>query len=1032
VWVFLRLPSHLTIRLIMRATILILTGCMSLCHSAAEEVDFNRDVRPLLSDSCFACHGPDAGQRQADLRLDQKEGLFRTVDGVTVVDAKSADNSELLKRITTTDPDLMMPPPDSGKSLTEKQKLVMRQWVEGGASWKGHWSYLPLVRPDVPKTEVSNTANDVDRFVQETLNRKGIKALGPADGRTLVRRISFDLTGLPPTADQVRLFAADPSTGNLTTYVEELLSSHHYAERMTGLWLDLVRYADTNGIHGDNHRDVWMYRDYVIDAFHSNMPFDQFTTEQLAGDLLPNATDEQRIASGYNRLLMTTREGGAQPKEYLAKYSADRVRNASAVWLGATMGCCECHEHKFDPYSLSDFYQFASFFADIQDVPVGVQPQVKMPSRQQKKTRGKLDALIAELQKTLSTQTPELDAAMQAWAADLQKKLKSTPKNWGVASTVDMKSTSGQILSLRDDGSILTSGTLPKHDTLTIIVSPSAGKLTGLRLETLRHESFTKKSLSRPPGNGNFVLSGITVTQIRNDDGGEHQIAIKDAVASFEQKGWPVANALDGKSDTGWAVDGQVTSERDPRAVFRFAAPIDLAAGDRLVVTLKQEAVDFHNIGLLRLSTSTAENPGLQDNAFGLSSSQVATLEAWPSVSDEQKSAQTVYYRSLAPLLAETRGLLTRTKKDRETLEKQIPETLVTRTQDPREIRVLARGNWMDESGKVANPQVPHFLKPVSVEGRASRLHLAQWLVDDENPLVARVFVNRLWQQFFGKGIVKTADDFGSQGSWPTHPELLDWLAVEFRESGWDIQHVIRLIVSSDAYRRTSMVTPELRETDPFNDWLAYQSRYRLDAEFIRDNALAVSGLLVDKVGGRSAKPYQPAGYWAHLNFPTRKWQHDNDDNQYRRGLYTYWCRTFLHPAMRSFDAPTREECTVERSRSNNSLQALVLLNDPSFVEAARTLAAMTIAEGGASTESRLKFVFRRCLSRDPAADEVAVLKTLLEKQRQQFTAAPSQADALVKVGQSAAPSNVSPAELAAWTAVARVILNLHEVITRT
>jgi len=602
--------------------------------------------------------------------------------------------------------------------------------VQSGASWKGHWSYIPPTRPEVPKTEVSATANDIDRFLQEALNRKGLQPLGPADGTTLARRLSFDLTGLPPTADQVARFAADTSSKNQAAYVDDLLSSHHYAERMTGLWLDLVRYADTNGIHGDNHRDVWMYRDYVIDAFRRNMPYDQFTTEQLAGDLLPNATDEQRIASGYNRLLMTTREGGAQPKEYLAKYSADRVRNASAVWMGATMGCCECHDHKFDPYSITDFYQFASFFADIQDVAVGVQPEVKMPSRQQKETQIQLDAQIAELQKTLITQTPEIDTAMQAWALDLQAKLKATPKNWGVASVVDMKSANGQNLSLQDDGSILTAGTLPRHDTLTIVVSPSAGKISGLRLETLRHESFTKKSLSRPPGNGNFVLSGITVTQIRNGDGSKQQVAIKDAVASFEQKEWPVKNALDGKPESGWAVDGQVSSDRDPLAVFRFATPIDVAAGDRLVVRLKQEAVDFHNIGLFRLSTSTVEKPGLQDNAFGLATQHIATLEAWPAVSDEKKTALAVYYRSIAPLLADARGQLSQAKKDRETLEKQIPETLITRTQAPREIRVLARGNWMDDSGVVATPMVPHFLKQVSVEGRASRLHLAQWFVD--------------------------------------------------------------------------------------------------------------------------------------------------------------------------------------------------------------------------------------------------------------------------------------------------------------
>lgn len=996
----------------------------------ADDIDFNRDVRPILSDACFACHGPDAGQRQADLRLDLQEGIFRSVDGVTIVDPKSPDHSELLQRVLSDDPDVMMPPPKSGRTLTPTEKETIRQWIEQGANWKGHWAYVAPQRPEVPSVNVGKTGNDVDRFIQRTLNAKGLEALPEADAATLLRRISFDLTGLPPSPKLLAKYSMAPTGENWAKLVDELLASPHYAERMTASWLDLVRYADTNGIHGDNHREIWMYRDWVINAFRRNMPFDQFTIEQLAGDLLPNATDEQKIASGYNRLLMTTREGGAQPKEYLAKYSADRVRNASTVWMGATMGCCECHDHKFDPYSIKDFYQFAAFFADVQDVAVGVQPSVKMPSREQKQQLAAFDETLATLQEKLAANTPELDAAMHAWAADLQTRLKATPKIWQPAVVLDMKSSGGQTFTLLEDGSLLTAATNPKQDHYKIVLKPAAGRLTGLRLETLRHDSHVNRSLSR--GNGNFVLSQITATHVKNADGTRSSVEIKDAVASYEQKGWPVKNALDGKPKTGWAVDGQLSNERDPVAAFRFATPLELSDGDRLVVELQQESVDFHNIGRFRLSTTTVETPGLDDNTLGIPTQHVAVIEAWPTVEDGRKAELARYYRTIAPLLADTRAQHAATKTARDNLEKQIPETLITRTQTPREIRVLARGNWMDDSGDLVSPAVPHFLPQVAGNETASRLDLANWLVHKDNPLVARVFVNRLWQMFFGKGLVKSSDDFGSQGSWPTHPDLLDWLAIEFRDSGWNVQHVIRLIVSSDAYRRSSIATKQLTEADPFNKWLARQSRFRLDAEFIRDSALAVSGLLVDKVGGKSVKPYQPEGYWAHLNFPKRAWQPDKGEDQYRRGLYTYWCRTFLHPAMRSFDAPSREECAVDRPRSNNSLQALVLLNDPSFVEAARALAVRTLSEGGSTAESRIEFMFRICLSRAPREEEVSVLKDVLKEQRKQFSESPGKLKQFLSIGQAPVPERVDAVELATWASVARVILNLDEVITRT
>lgn len=996
----------------------------------AQTVDFNRDVRPILSDACFACHGPDSGQRQEDLRLDQKEGIFRSVDGVTVVDPKSVENSELLRRILSEDPDTVMPPAGHARKLTAAEKNTIRTWIAEGAAWKGHWSYLPPVRPAVPDVKVSPTGNDIDRFLQQTLDERKLVALEQADAATLARRVALDLTGLPPSPESVRAFAAAPTPENWKLLIDGHLASHHYAERMTGMWLDLVRYADTNGIHGDNHREIWMYRDWVLRAFQSNMPFDQFTVEQLAGDLLPNATDEQKIASGYNKLLMTTREGGAQAKEYLAKYSADRVRNASTVWMGATMGCCECHDHKFDPYSIKDFYSFAAFFADVKDVPVGTQPTVKMPTRAQKEQRTQLDTLLASLQKKLETQTPALDAELNAWATKLNAQLKSTPKVWLPVKLVDMKSVGGQQLSLLPDQSVLTSGPSPKHDTYRVFLQPAAAKLSGIRLETFRHESLVKKSLAR--GNGNFVLSGVRVTHVRSGDAGETEVALKDPITSYQQKDWPVANALDGKKETGWAVDGHTKFDQDPSAVFRFASPVDFMDGDRLLVELRQEAVEFHNIGRFRLMVSSLPNAPLDDNTLGIPSQFLPVIAKWPAAVEGEKSNLAAHFRSIAPSLNESRALLAKAQKDREALEEAIPATLITQAQQPRTIKVLSRGNWMDDSGEVVSPAVPHFLKQLGADGRKSRLDLAQWFVDSENPLVARVYVNRLWKLLFGRGIVASADDFGSQGSWPTHPELLDWLAVEFRESGWDVQHVIRLIVTSDAYRRSSVTPPALREADPFNYWMARQSRFRLDAEFIRDSALSVSGLLVDKVGGRSVKPYQPTGYWAHLNFPRRTWQADKGENQHRRGLYTYWCRTFLHPAMRSFDAPTREECTVDRPRSNNSLQALVLLNDPSYVEAARELGLRTLREAGATTEARLKYMFELCLSRAPRPQEVQLLSDLLAKQQAYFAGNEAEAGKFLSVGQSPMPDGMNLSEAAAWTAVSRVILNLHETITRS
>lgn len=749
-------------------------------------IDFNRQIRPILSESCYQCHGPDVNKRKADLRLDQRDGLFQSAGGTTIVVPGKPDESELLARITADDPELHMPPPKSGRPLSPDQVDLIRRWIAEGAEWKGHWAYLPLTRPAVPIVPGRpRLANKIDRFIQARLAVEHLEPAPEADRRTLIRRLSFDLIGLPPTPAEVDAFLNDRRPDAYEHLVDRLLASPRYGERMAIFWLDLVRFADTTGYHSDNHVDLYLFRDYVIRAFNANMPFDRFTIEQLAGDLVDGSSKETRIASGYNRLLQTTQEGGGQAKEYMAKYSADRVRNLSAVWLAATVGCAECHDHKFDPYKTSEFYSLAAFFADIKETAVGVQQPTRFP-------------------------TPA-----QAEA-----------------------------------------------------------------LKRIEHDLAALKAIKKP--------------------------------------------------------------------------------------------------------------------------------------TEPQK-------REIAALETRQKALIA-----------QIPTSLVTEAMPPRPIRVLPRGNWLDETGPVVQPTVPAFLPPLAVKSpRASRLDLARWLVARENPLVARVMVNRLWKLVFGQALVTTPDDFGSQGAWPTHPELLDWLACEFIDGGWDIKAALKRMVMTETYRQTSAAPDSARERDPANRWLSHQNRYRLDAELIRDGALACSGLLSDEIGGPSVKPYQPPGYWVFLNFPPREYVADKGDNQYRRALYTYWQRTFLHPSLLAFDASTREECVVQRPRSNTPLQALVLLNDPSYVEAARGLAARLIRDE-ADPRARLDRAFQLVLSRPPRAQEAAVLMGLLNRHYNQYAAQPAAARDLLRTGDSPNPAGVDPAELAAWTSVARVLLNLHEAITRS
>lgn len=1016
-----------------------------------ERVEFNRDVRPILSDNCYFCHGPDKNKREADLRLDTQEGLAHIADDGPVLVAGKPDESLLVRRILAADDGERMPPADSGKKLTDRDVALLRRWIEQGAKWEGHWSFQPVERPTPPDAKEPRATgeepfarNPIDAFVLAEVARHGLTPSAEADRRTLIRRLSLDLVGLPPTPEEVDAFVADADPLAYERLVDRLLDSPHFGERLAMWWLDLVRYADSVGYHGDQAVSVYPYREYVIASFNANKRFDQFTIEQLAGDLLKNATLEQKVAAGYNRLGMMSAEGGVQPKEYLAKYIAERVRNASGVWMGTTLGCAECHNHKYDPFTTRDFYRFEAFFADIQEQGLysGAHESgewgtsIRVPTLEQTVEIARLDAKLADLRSKLGSPTAELEAAQRAWEANHK------PLAWHVLRPAKLASQAGATLTLRDDGSILVSGNLGATDTYTLSIDNPPAGVTALKLEVLADEALPAKGPGRA-SNGNFVLSEFVVEQRPSGESAPQPIPLAAATASFAQDGFGALQS-DGTFALSAAIDGDATGRNQGWAVMpKFAQPheavfetkSDIAGGEgqTLVVKLAQnfEPAGQHTIGRFRLSAASTPRPV---RVGGGIPADVAAILATPSGSRsaEQRDALAKFYRSIAPALEPVRAEIKATEAARQTLEKQLPVTLATVSVEPRMIRVLPRGNWMDDSGEAVTPAVPSFLpQPPAKEGRLTRLDLARWLVARENPLTARVTVNRLWKLYFGAGLSRKLDDVGAQGEWPTHPELLDWLASEFVDSGWDIKRTIKLIVTSGTYRQSSAASAQLREADPYNHFLARQSRFRLDAELVRDNALAVSGLLAKKLGGPSVKPYQPPGYWAYLNFPQREWQNGRGDELYRRGLYVHWQRQYLHPALLAFDAPSREECAADRPRSNTPLQSLVLLNDPSYVEAARALAEAMMRRDGDAPGARLDWAFRRASGRNIRDAETKILLALYEKHLAEYRADEAAAKALLSLGAKPAPTDLDRAELAAWTSVARAILNLHETITR-
>lgn len=1004
----------------------------------APTISFNRDIRPLLSENCFHCHGPDQARRKAELQLDVREAAL---EAKAFVPGK-ADESELVRRIYAADPEDRMPPEDSHRNLTEAQKNVLKRWINEGADYQPHWAYVVPVRPPLPATTwASPAANPIDAFITARLEREGLSPAPEADRRTLIRRLSLDLTGLPPDVKDVEAFVASRDKRAYEKLVQQYLASPHFGERLALPWLDLVRFADTIGFHNDVPLRVWPYRDYVINAFNENLPFDQFTREQLAGDLLPGSTIAQRVASGYNRIHRISGEGGIQDKEYFAKYAADRVRTTATVWLGSTLACAECHDHKFDPFTAKDFYRFAALFADLKEKGAynlsggftreNLTEETIFESEAQKEHMAQLEADVDRLAQELKA-IPDAALAVgrEKWEASVLATEAAGTLAWQVQPPRTAESTQGTPLRIQaDDQSIIAGGRNPRTDTYVVTLAALAAPVTALRIEAVADPRFPGDDVSR--SGSAFFLSEVEVIGIAAGSNDAERIPLVAARSSgATEPGFPVAAVIDGDSRTAMSF----VRKRGGGIALQFAQPWQGGPDSTLTVRIQHsDQHPYQHLGRFRISLHTQPEPDAHPQNVPENVLKALKVEAAKRSAAQQKEIA-AYYRTIAPELAAKSANHTAAANARDRLIAELPSMPVSKSVEPRPMRVLPRGNWMDETGEPVQPGVPTFLRQIVPKDgeRASRLDLAEWLVAPDNPLTARTFVNRLWRLYFGEGLSRTIEDLGSQGEWPTHLELFDWLAVEFVESGWNVKHLVNLIVTSRAYRRSSQAAAGVEERDPTNRLLARQSRVRLDAELVRDNALAISGLLVRKLGGPSARPYQPEGYYAPLNFPRREYVPDTGEQLYRRGVYTHWQRTFLHPSLMAFDAPSRDECTASRSNSNTPLQALVLLNDPAFVEAARVLAEKIMREGGGTFASKLTWVFQRALARPPTADEQRLLEGLFAQQRVRYQEDKDAAHALLATGEAPVARDLPTTDLAAWTAVSRAVLNLHETITRS
>ncbi|NOX53593.1 MAG: DUF1553 domain-containing protein [Planctomycetes bacterium] len=1014
---------------------------------AESTVDYGQDVRPILSDNCYQCHGPDEETREAGLRLDLKDAALADLEsGGRAIVPGNSKASLIIQRITAEDPDERMPPPDSGKTLTPEQIATLKTWIDQGAPWREHWAFVPPKRPAVPSVRRSDwVANPIDAFVLARLEQEGLEPNPPTSKETLIRRVALDLIGLPPTLEEIDAFLADGSPDAYEKLVDRLLASPHYGEHMARYWLDAARYGDTHGLHLDNERSIWPYRDWVIRAFNTNMPFDQFTIEQLAGDLLPNPTIDQLIATGFNRCNVTTSEGGAIAEEFLVRYAVDRTETMGTVWLGLTIGCAVCHEHKFDPISQKEFYELFAYFFSMADPAMDgnallTPPIVKIPSPEQKAQMEALKKEQAAVKKQIEQALAEVKYADPLCGQELPK------PTWYETVWLEDDLPSGAKPAVSGGAPQWQFVEAPEHPVF------SGQRATRRSAKGLAQHFFTGASPGLRVHAGDVLFAYVFI----DPKDPPQQIMLQFNDGNWEHRAYWGANKID------WGKDGTPSRRRISDTLpeagrwVRLEVPIGR-------VGLKPGSVlngwAFTQFG----GTVYWDKAGIKSR---VPPEGFASFVAWQAVQkvaldsslpkpiqdilkterDKRTKLQTEQLRRyfLEHVCVKTRDVfqplhekLQAIQKRISELDKQIPATLISRDLEKRrEVYVLRRGEYdkPDKNQKV-EPGVPACLSPLSEDAPPNRLGLARWLVDPRHPLTARVTVNRFWQQVFGTGLVKTAEDFGSQGQWPSHPKLLDWLAREFIESGWDVKHMMKLIVTSATYRQSSRVTAEKYRRDPENRLLARGPRFRMDAEMIRDSALAYSGLLVKKIGGKSVKPYQPPGLWEAVGYTssnTAKFVQDHGEALYRRSLYTFWKRTSPPPSLSAFDAPSRERCTVRRPRTNTPLQALVLMNDVQFVEAARCLAQRMMTEGGRTPEQRIAFAFRIATARRPDAHELAVLVDTFRKRLEAYRRDGRAAEKLVSVGEAPRDASLDVAELAAYTIVANIILNLDETITKS
>jgi hypothetical protein len=1033
-------------------------ACLGAAGPASERPpEFARDIRPIFSDACFKCHGPDTAKRKADLRLDTEEGAFKDLGGYHALVPGKLDESELYRRITSEDDDERMPPPSTGRRLSPEEIDRIKRWIEQGAKWQKHWSLIPPKRPPLPQPKNAGwVRNPIDAFVLDRLEREGLAPAAEADRATLIRRISLDLTGLPPEPPDVDVFLGDTLPNALDKVVDRLLASPHFGERLASRWLDGARYADTHGYQSDGERTMWRWRDWVIDAFNRNMPFDRFTVEQLAGDLLPNPTLDQNIATGFNRNHRGNGEGGIVPEEYLVEYSVDRVETTATVWLGLTLGCTRCHDHKYDPFTQQEFYQLFAYFNNIPERGRTIKygnspPMIPTPTDDQVDQLAAMDRRIEAVRREIQDREPELAAAQDAWekSADARSAQQWIPSA-GLLAHYPLDGATADQLGHAPTGKFQGGATAytPGLNGKAAAFDGESAIEVGDVGDFGFYDKFSCGAWIHPTSNDpGTILSRMT--DEANYKGYELSLEDGKVQANFSVR---------------WLDDALRVETEDPLVPGRWhhvmmtydssriAAGVQIYVDGRpqkLHVTLDGLNQDFRNKEPFRIGSRDAERRFRGAIAEVcvykgvLAPETVAVLATADAVNEilalppTQRAPQQAcklrayFLETQAPApIRRAYETLAKLLNERVTLVESFPTTMImSEMEPPRETFILTRGEY-DKPGKKVQRGVPASLPLLPPGAPNNRLGFARWLVDPGHPLTARVTVNRFWQLFFGNGLVRTLEDFGSQGEWPTHPELLDWLATEFVRTGWDVKALCRLIVTSATYQQSSRTFPATLAKDPDNQLLAHGPRWRLPAESIRDQALAASGLLVHTLGGASVHPYQPAGLGKDLN--GKEEPQDHGEALYRRSLYTYWKRTVAPPSMVTFDAAGRETCIVRETRTNTPLQALTLLNDVTFVEAARVLAQRILANPDLKTpEERLTRAFRLLLTRPPSPAELKVLRADLEAHREQYRASPKDAAALVAVGEFPRDPRLDPRELAAYTATASLILNLDETISK-